>query len=109
MSINVENGGSFAPAYNNYVLPMCGISQEDGEKLAAAEEKTVTFGPTQGTYWYGDVPAEEQIPWIDTFPAADAYTMSDFSSWGPAPNLSIKPEISAPGGNIISSRHRRRL
>ena len=29
--------------------------------------------------------------------------MSDFSSWGPAPNLSIKPEISAPGGNIISS------
>ena len=100
---NVENGGSFAPAYNNYVLPMCGISQEDGEKLAAAEEKTVTFGPTQGTYWYGNVSADEQIPWIDTFPAADAYTMSDFSSWGPAPNLSIKPEISAPGGNIISS------
>ena len=100
---NVENGGSFAPAYNNYVLPMCGISQEDGEKLAAAEEKTVTFGPTQGTYWYGNVSADQQIPWIDTFPAADAYTMSDFSSWGPAPNLSIKPEISAPGGNIISS------
>ena len=100
---NVENGGSFAPAYNNYVLPMCGISQEDGEKLAEAENKTVTFGPTQGTYWYGNVPAEEQIPWIDTFPAADAYTMSNFSSWGPAPNLSIKPEISAPGGNIISS------
>ena len=100
---NVENGGSFAPAFNTFVLPSCGISLEDGEKLAAAENKTVTFGPTQGTYWYGNVPAEEQIPWIDTFPAADAYTMSDFSSWGPAPNLSIKPEISAPGGNIISS------
>ena len=100
---NVDNGGSFAPAFNNYVLPSCGISKEDGEKLAAAESKTVTFGPTQGTSWYGNVPAEEQIPWVDTFPAADGYTMSDFSSWGPAPNLSIKPEISAPGGNIISS------
>ena len=100
---NAANAGKFAPAFNNYVLPSCGISLEDGEKLAAAENKTVTFGPTQGTYWYGDVPAEEQIPWVDTFPASDAYTMSDFSSWGPAPNLAIKPEISAPGGNIISS------
>ena len=100
---NTANAGSFAPAFNNFVLPSCGISLEDGEKLAAAENKTVTFGPAQGTYWYGNVPTEEQIPWIDTFPAADAYTMSDFSSWGPAPNLAIKPEISAPGGNIISS------
>ena len=100
---NAANAGKFAPAFNNYVLPSCGISLEDGEKLAAAENKTVTFGPTQGTYWYGNVPTEEQIPWVDTFPAADAYTMSDFSSWGPAPNLAIKPEISAPGGNIISS------
>ena len=100
---NVTGGGAFAPAYNNFTLPMCGISQEDGARLAAAEDKTVTFGPTQGTYWYGNVPASEQIPWIDTFPAADGYQMSDFSSWGPAPNLAIKPEISAPGGNIISS------
>lgn len=28
--------------------------------------------------------------------------MSSFSSWGPANDLSIKPEISAPGGNINS-------
>ena len=100
---NAANAGKFAPAFNNFVLPSCGISKEDGEKLAAASNKTVTFGPTQGTFWYGNVPASEQIPWVDTFPAADAYTMSDFSSWGPAPNLAIKPEISAPGGNIISS------
>lgn len=100
---NAANAGKFAPAFNNYVLPSCSISKEDGEKLAAAANKTVTFGPTQGTSWYGNVPADEQIPWVDTFPASDAYTMSDFSSWGPAPNLAIKPEISAPGGNIISS------
>lgn len=29
--------------------------------------------------------------------------MSDFSSWGPSPNLEIKPEITAHGGNIYSA------
>ena len=29
--------------------------------------------------------------------------MSDFSSWGIAPDLGIKPEISAPGGQIFST------
>lgn len=28
--------------------------------------------------------------------------MSDFTSWGTAPDLSFKPEVSAPGGNIYS-------
>lgn len=30
------------------------------------------------------------------------YTMSDFSSWGVPEDLSLKPEITAPGGNIYS-------
>ncbi|MBL4935450.1 S8 family serine peptidase [Clostridium sp. YIM B02515] len=29
--------------------------------------------------------------------------MSDFTSWGPTPNLDFKPQISAPGGNIYST------
>lgn len=29
--------------------------------------------------------------------------MSDFTSWGPAPNLAFKPEIAAPGGQIYST------
>lgn len=29
--------------------------------------------------------------------------MSDFSSWGPTPDLAFKPEVSAPGGNIWST------
>lgn len=29
--------------------------------------------------------------------------MSDFSSWGPTPELDIKPEVTAPGGNIWST------
>ena len=34
-------------------------------------------------------------------PAKD--DMSDFTSWGPTPNLDFKPQISAPGGNIYST------
>ncbi|MFC4409958.1 S8 family serine peptidase [Chungangia koreensis] len=29
--------------------------------------------------------------------------MSDFTSWGPTPNLDFKPEITAPGGSIFST------
>ena len=29
-------------------------------------------------------------------------TMSDFSSWGVPGSLELKPEITAPGGNIYS-------
>lgn len=31
-----------------------------------------------------------------------AAILSGFSSWGPTPNLKMKPEITAPGGNITS-------
>lgn len=40
---------------------------------------------------------------VVTMDNADGYTMSDFSSWGTTGDLAIKPEITAPGGNIWSS------
>lgn len=36
-------------------------------------------------------------------PNPTAGEMSDFSSWGTAPGLEMKPEITAPGGNIFST------
>ncbi len=36
--------------------------------------------------------------------AADGYTMSTFSSYGVPGSLDLKPEITAPGGNIYSTR-----
>lgn len=39
---------------------------------------------------------------IDWGDANGAIEMSDFSSWGTTGNLSIKPEITAPGGEIFS-------
>lgn len=35
----------------------------------------------------------------------DADKMADFSSWGPTPDLQLKPEITASGGNIYSTQN----
>ncbi len=62
-------------------IPLCSISQDDGEVLAAAKKGTIKISRSQ----------------------ASGPFMSDFSSWGPTPDLRIKPEITAHGGNILSS------
>ena len=62
-------------------LAVCSITQDAGEMLAAAGGGTLTISKQQTSG-----------PFI-----------SDFSSWGPTPELGIKPEITAHGGNILSS------
>ena len=62
-------------------LATCSISQDDGEMLAAlgSGKLKISKDQTSGPF------------------------ISDFSSWGPTPSLEIKPEITAHGGNILSS------
>ncbi len=62
-------------------IPVCSISQDDGEALAEAGSGTITISVSQKAGPF----------------------MSDFSSWGPTPSLEIKPEITAHGGSIYSS------
>ena len=62
-------------------LAVCSISRDDGEKLAAAGSGKLVISKSQTSG-----------PFI-----------SSFSSWGPTPDLGIKPEITAHGGNILSS------
>ncbi len=62
-------------------LAVCSISQDDGEMLAAKGSGTLKISRKQTSG-----------PFI-----------SDFSSWGPTPDLKIKPEITAHGGSILSS------
>lgn len=40
---------------------------------------------------------------LESVPSKSEGRISYFSSWGPAPDLAIKPEIAAPGGNIYST------
>ncbi len=62
-------------------LAVASIRQDDGEMLAAAKtgKLTIKRSQTSGPF------------------------MSDFSSWGPTPDLQIKPEITAHGGEIYSA------
>ena len=62
-------------------IPLCSISQDDGEKLAAQGGGVLKISADQKSGPF----------------------MSDFSSWGPTPSLEIKPEITAHGGNILSA------
>ena len=87
-----EKGAAGIIVYNNVsgdikmnvgdtVIAVCSISQDDGEMLAEAASGVLTISRSQTSGPF----------------------MSDFSSWGPAPDLSIKPEITAHGGSIYSS------
>ena len=62
-------------------IPVCSVSQDDGEMLAAAKTGKLKISKSQSSGPF----------------------MSDFSSWGPSPSLQIKPEITAHGGNILSA------
>ena len=62
-------------------LAFCSISKDDGEYLAKKGSGKLVFDKT---YLAGPF-------------------MSEFSSWGPVSDLSLKPEITAHGGSILSS------
>ncbi len=73
----------------NAMLTAAFLSGRDGHAMAAAAAQgNVTLR----------VSAEDEIVASD-----DAGQMSSFSSWGAGPALELKPEITAPGGNIWSS------
>ena len=68
-------------------IPAVFISKADGEAMLAASDKHVSFSKS----------------YLAQFQDAYSGKMSDFSSWGVTPDLKLKPEITAPGGNIYST------
>ena len=66
---------------NDLQIPVVSIGKDEGDLMAASPTGTITFdySNTAGPF------------------------MSDFSSWGPTPSLTLKPEITAHGGNILSA------
>lgn len=67
------------------------VSGKTGEAMLAAAKS--------GGAYLTEVEEEDRI--VDD--AADGGLMSSFSSWGAGPGLELKPDITAPGGNIWSS------
>ena len=62
-------------------IAVASIRQDDGEMLAAAGKGVLSIKRSQTSGPF----------------------MSDFSSWGPTPDLQLKPEITAHGGSILSA------
>ena len=80
-------------------MPAVSITMKEGSYFKegeSAKEGTLT-------YYTGTIEIKEEI--ASSSAVADPenhYTMSSFSSWGVPSSLEMKPEITAPGGNIYS-------
>ena len=82
----------------NYTAPYVSMLQADGEYIKASSEKHTTDSGL--VYYTGAMPVGASA--AVNHASADYYTMSSFSSWGVPGSLEMKPEITAPGGNIYS-------
>lgn len=81
-----------------YTMPCVSITQADAAAIRAISEEAVTEAGL--TYYSGKLTVlGHLLPVLDN---KDTFTMSDYSSWGVPGNLSLKPEITAPGGMIYS-------
>lgn len=82
--------------------PAVTISQADAATLKAASTP-VTDDSGKVLYYTGKLTISDAVG--SGVSAADHYTMSSFSSWGVPGSLELKPEITAPGGNIYSLKN----
>ena len=82
---NVSVGSLIAMNLTTQDMPAAFISQADGQAMLDAPEHKLTI-------------AEGQV-----LPQSTIYEASEFSAWGVSPDLRLKPEIAAPGGEVFSS------
>lgn len=85
-----NTAGSISMSIDGVTIPAVSILKSDGELMKAAISDGV-----------GTMKCDPDLKAQLVNPVAGE--MSDFSSWGPTPSLQIKPEITAPGGNIYSA------
>lgn len=80
-----------------YTQPCVSVTMEVGLLL---KSDAVTDEAGNTLYYTGKLTVGGEI---EAFPSnAEYYAMSSFSSWGVPGDLSLKPEITAPGGGIYS-------
>ncbi|MEU2235314.1 S8 family peptidase [Streptomyces vietnamensis] len=78
-----------APGEPALTIPVVGVSDTEGALI----DGRLATGPVTMT-WTAD---------RASFPNATANQISDFSSYGPTPDLVLKPDLGAPGGFIRST------
>ena len=81
-----------------YTAPVVSITMGQGALVKAAAQAQTS---TEGTAYYtGSVTVVGAVSGY--YNDSEYKTMSSFSSWGVTGDLALKPEITAPGGNIYS-------
>lgn len=102
-AVNAQEAGAIGVAVHNnepghisnmatdegITIPYIDLTQEDGLAIAEAFEEDEDLAFT----FTGESLSIQ----------SDDVSLSNFSSWGLAPNLDFKPEITAPGGSILST------
>lgn len=81
-----SQSGTISMSVDNYAIPAVSIMQDAGLAMKNGTSKIVTVSNT-----------------MLTLVNPEGSLMSDFSSWGPTSSLGLKPEITAPGGEIYST------
>ncbi len=83
----------------SYTVPAVSLLQADGDAILAASEKVTDANGN--VYYTGKVEITSEAQPIISAAREDAY-ITEFSSWGVPGSLILKPEITAPGGDIYS-------
>ncbi len=92
-SINMDLSSSTA------TIPCVSITQDDGELFARRPSRFMQRTARQSCI----IPARSKCAASEPVRFNRDYkTISEFSSWGVPGDLTLKPEIAAPGGNIYS-------
>ena len=110
-NVAVDMGAIATIIYNNepgtinmvmsgyYEEAPCALITQNSGKLVR-EHSTAAATANGMTYYTGKTTVERKVR--ANVEGSDFYSMSSFSSWGVPGDLSMKPEITAPGGNIYS-------
>ena len=83
-----NESGIINMALDGTKLPAVSVSGEDAAKLLNAKEQKVKFLAEMASV---DNPT--------------GWQSSSFSSWGPTPSLTLKPQISGVGGSVLSAKN----
>jgi len=85
-----NQSGFVSPSVTGATIPVVSITADDGALL----NQRMDAGQTLSLTWTAN---------FAVTPDPAAGRISGFSSWGPSPDLSFKPDVMAPGGNIWST------
>ena len=96
-----EQNGTFQVSLDGYQYdcPVAAVKKQDAQTVRDAGRRMVT---RSGTVYHTGKLTVSAYPGANVRESANSHTMCSFSSFGVPASLELKPEITAPGGNICS-------